>query len=313
MRNVKKWTIGKNPFIALLAPQTAALAWAAPEALQQIRERRIYEYQFPLPDYPRWFALYHSPAKAILAASKLICEFSEFGKFVISFLLIARKAYRSAKPTNETAPKRQLSPLEIQQGLELWQVLIKASFTDLEDGLSGNPFDPEENRRFCDFTSKYETELGFFMLVYAPCWLIHQESSVALYGKALAGNVEALIKLINIDPLLTGDPSINKVIQEIRLKKVNDYDDIINSARKPLSISKKQIKSSFAAFILAIAKGLNIHLNAAQIRNLLDDFAKDTQGTINDVQITSIEGFDKTIKSKAKQWQELFQKLEKSK
>jgi hypothetical protein len=72
MLAVKKWAHEKNNLIALFAPQTAAMAWMAPESLRHIRERCISGYKFPLPDYSCWFAMYRSPAKSVRAYIKFI-------------------------------------------------------------------------------------------------------------------------------------------------------------------------------------------------------------------------------------------------
>jgi len=50
MLAVEKWAQGKSPAIAYFALNHALSARIHCEALQHIKERRIYDYQFPLPD-----------------------------------------------------------------------------------------------------------------------------------------------------------------------------------------------------------------------------------------------------------------------
>ena len=76
---------------------------------------------------------------------------------------------------------------------------------------------------------------------------------------------------------------------------------------------RRSIKSDFGASIYVLANGLNEPLKIPQIRDLYDKLARDFEGTLLDTDITSPEGFDKTIKTKAAELQNKLLKPEKLK
>ena len=57
MLAVEKWAQGKNPGIAFIAINLAVVARMQCEALRHIKERRVYGYQFPLPDLLHWIEM----------------------------------------------------------------------------------------------------------------------------------------------------------------------------------------------------------------------------------------------------------------
>ena len=58
MLAVEKWAKKQNPLIAYIAIVVAVTAREQSGAIQHIKELRIFDHQFPLPDFPTWFAMY---------------------------------------------------------------------------------------------------------------------------------------------------------------------------------------------------------------------------------------------------------------
>jgi len=175
--------------------------------------------------------------------------------------------------------------------------------------------------KFDTALARDELSLGFYFLVYAPCLQFYAVPPSNLYGKALNRDISAIEQLLKLDPLVLHDPVIGFQIQSVRLNgKANDYDRILAAISKSPAISykemkneRKTIKSDQGALIYVLAKASKAPLKVPQIRDLYDALAQDFDGTLQDTDITSPEGFDKTIKTKAAACQKMCQRLEKLK
>src|SRR5690242_10011908 len=98
MLNVETWAQDKNPVIAFFAINHALLAREKSEILRRIKERRIYNHQFPLPDLLSWFAMYQS-RKPVLAYKRLISNNSDFINEQLSLFTGVRKINKALKQT----------------------------------------------------------------------------------------------------------------------------------------------------------------------------------------------------------------------
>jgi len=318
MLAVEKWAQGKNPVIAFFAINLALVARMQCEALRHIKERRIFDYHFPLPDFPSWFALYPS-RKPLFAYKRLISHSSEFIAEQIDLMTEIRKFEKELK--NDPAMVIKFSVQEVETSLAMWRDMCSKTFTEIQDEILKTRMHPEMEIAFKTALLKDELTLSFYFLVYAPCLLLYGVSPSKLYHKALSRDVNAIEKLLKIDPLILHDPAIGYQIQSIRLKgKANDYDRLLTAISKNPTVSykdmrkeRKTIKTDHGASIYALAKAARNPLQMPQIRSLYDALAKDFDGAMQDTDITSPEGFDKTVKTKAAARQEKNQKPEKQK
>jgi len=319
MLAVEKWAMGRNPAFAFLAINHALMARTQCEALQHIKERRIFGHKFPLPDLPSWFAMYRS-RKPLLAYKRLISHSSDFTDEQIDLFSEFRKLDKALKNN----PKMVINiptPEEIETSLAMWKGFCSKTFTEIEEEIAKIQFDSEMQKKFDNSLARHELPLGFYFLVYAPCLLFYGAPPSDLYRKALKHDLSAIEQLLKLDPLTLHDPAIGFQIQSIRLNgKANDYDRILAAISKSPVISyqdmkteRKTIKSDQGALIYVLAMAFKNNLKVPHIRGLYDALAADFEGTLQDTDITSPEGFDKTIKTKAAAWHKLHQQPEKQK
>jgi gas vesicle protein len=318
MLKVEKWAQGKNPVIAYFAINHALLARDKSEALRHIKERRLYGHQFPLPDFPSWFALYRS-RKPIFAYKRLISNTTDFTKKQMNLFSELRKLAKELK--NAANRVITFTPQEIEESQKYWQEMCSNTFEEIKDDIAEIPFNLEMQEKIRKALLIDELSLGFYFLVYTPCYLFYEMSPTALYRNALNGDISAIEKLLKVDPLILHDPAIGFRIQSVRLYgKTNEYLSILDAITKQpkinykmLSDERKSIKSDHGAQIYVLAKALKQPLEMPQIRGLYDDLATDYEGTLTDTDIKKPEGFDKTVKTKAVTWQKHLQDLEKLK
>jgi hypothetical protein len=307
MQAVKKWAQDKSMLLAILAPHAAALAREMPEALRNIKERRLYDTRFPLPDLPSWFGLYHVPLKAVMALANLLYEYSDFVQKAVTFGETINELQDYVKKSPETKPT--FSSQQQEEFSSSLNNMLSSSFSELRSDLSDTPFDAKTRVRFLHSLKENETELSFLFLVIAPCWLLFKMSPNRLYRKARRGDVYALEKLLNLDPLMLHDPTIGREIQKLRFKnRTNDYVRILEAVRKPLKPkpTKSKAKASMSAFISLLAGGIEQPLTEPQIRDLHDAVTQDADSKAIDTDLPdSPEAFAKAIQREKPKWQQI--------
>jgi len=319
MTHVEKWAINKHPLIVFFALQLSMVARIRCEALQHIKERRVYGYQFPLPDFPSWFALYQSPTKVLLAYKNFIMTLaSDADKESIALFLGFRHVNKSIKRNPEKPITLDLSPEGIKSAMEYAVHLSANAITEVKEEAAATPPDPALKKAFLEVMAKDELTLGYYFLVYIPCLIYYEQSPAELYRKALKRNVAALEKLLKVDPLLLHDPAIGMQIQTLRMKgKLNDYEKLLDAVKKfpsktynDISESRKSVKSEYGALIASFALAAKRPLKTPEIRGLYDALARDLEDTLDDTDIKSPSGFDKTVKTKTLATQKKYQKSE---
>ncbi|GFE58201.1 hypothetical protein [Geobacter sp. AOG1] len=319
MLAVEEWAQKHNPVIAFFAISHALFAREKCKALRNVKERSIYAHKFPLPELTPWFAMYHS-RKPVLAYKRLISNTSDFSNELMSLFVEFRK-FEKALKRNPDKFNLNVTPQELKEAFAYWQELCSKIFEEIREDISGTPLNTEIQDKFDNALVKDELSLSFYFLVYSPCHLFYGISSTVLYRNALNRDIDAIEKLLKLDPLIIHDPEIGFQIQSIRLYgKTNDYERILAAITKQPKINykmitdeRRSIKSDHGAQIYILAKTLRYPLQVPQIRGLFDALARDYEGTLDDTDIKKPEGFDKTIKTKAATWQKIHQASEKQK
>ena len=285
MLAVQKWAEDKPFFLKLLAPQLAAGARDIHMGFRHIRERRILNHQFPLPHLSSWFALYRSHRKPLNFIKPLFSEFSVFGKESIDFGEAAIEGLRMISNGMSITPDHPPTSEEVGQAKNILENLLSESFLDIKDDFDNTPYGPDIKDNFIKLLSERELESSFFCLVSTPCWLLYRISPTRLYRKARLGDLEALEKLLRLDPLMLHDPAIGKQIQAFRFKnKNNSYQTLLEAPlkRPKAKITRKKIKYTTAGLISAIATTIKFPLTEPDIRALFDAVAKDAEGKLID-------------------------------
>jgi hypothetical protein len=307
MQAVKEWAQDKSVLLAILAPHAAAFAREMPEALRHVKERRLYSMQFPLPDLPSWFNYYHAPEKSVMALVNLLLEFSDFVQKVASFAETVNELRDFAKESPEIKPT--FSPQQNEDFTSSLNAMLSSSYAELKDDLADTSFDLKTKAKFLQYVKENETELGYFFLVVAPCWLLFKMSPNRLYRKARRGDVKALEKLLNLDPLMLHDPTIGREMQKLRFKnRTNDYERLLELVRKPLKpkLNKSKAKASLSAFISLLAGVIEQPLTEPQIRELHDAVTLEAEGKEIDTDLPdSPEALAKAIQREKSKWQQI--------
>lgn len=308
MLNVEKWAQDKCWLIATLAPQIATSAQDLHLGFAQIKRRRIFNHQLPLPPLPAWFSLYRSHRKPICFFKEMFKKFFPSGPFTIDVAESFTEGLRLLSRGNTNQETITLTPDVLTKTRKILDKIREASFTDLANDFSGKAVSPLQRDKFIDLLERRHLESSFFILVHTPCWLLYRTSPTRLYRKARNGNVDALSKLLNLDPLMIHDPLIGRQIHRIRYQgKPKTYSKLMEAPLKKLKvkIDSRRMKYAAAGLISAIAHVINQRLTERDIHDLFDTVAKDVTGNAHAVDldlIVSPETFAKAIYRERQFW-----------
>lgn len=308
MLNVEKWAQNKSWLIATLAPQIAASAQDLHLGFAQIKRRRIFDRQLPLPPLPAWFSMYRSHRKPICFFREMFKEFFPSGHFTIDVADSFMEGLRSLSHGNANLETIILTPDVHTKTREILDKIRKASFEDLANDFSGNAVIHFQRDKFMALLEKWQLESSFFILVHTSCWLLFRTSPTSLYRNARKGKTDALSKLLNLDPLMIHDPLIGRQIHRLRYKgKLKTYSNLMEAPLKNLKvkIDSRRMKYAAAGLISAIAHCINQRLTERDIHDLFDAVAKDMTGNAHAVDldlIVSPEAFAKAIYRERRFW-----------
>jgi hypothetical protein len=306
MLAVKKWSEGRPYLIALFAPQMAVMAQDINQLFTQTKRRRLFAYQFPLPNLLSWARLYRSHKKPIAFLRIMFSEFSSFSSDSIQLSDSIAEGVKLLRNNPEVQIPVQITAKELSDAKTLLDNVLKESFRDIESDFSYEPADPSARAAFAEFLSDMPLESSFFFLVNIPCWLLYRVSPTHLYRKARTGDIDALEKLLRLDALMVHDPFIGKQIQALRFnRKTSAYRTILEAPLKSpkAKITKKKMKYAMAGFISALSSTIKQPLTEPEIRSLFDAVAQDSgRGAIDTDLAYSPESFYMAIKRDRDFW-----------
>lgn len=275
MLAIEKWAKGKPFEIAFFAPKMAIIARDIHLDFQHTKQRRFGTHQFPLPNLPSWFALYRSHKKPLNFLIKIFSA-SENNSVQHGDALSTQE--NSRYPQIETS---SLSPdqLEIIEA-EIEKNILDELFQEIKDEISSQSvIEPSHKTAMLSLVKEDKNlESSFFILVTVPCWLIYRITPTRLYRNARLGNVDALKKLLMLDPLMLHDPAIGKKIQKLRFThKTSKYENLLQAPLKnPLSkITSLQMKYAIGGLLSTFAQKEKLKLTAPDIHRLFDAVAQD--------------------------------------
>ncbi|GFO61673.1 hypothetical protein GMST_39980 [Geomonas silvestris] len=307
---IRKWAEGKPFLIALIAPQLAVSARDMHLAFRHIRERRIFDHQYPMPPLPAWFAMYRSHSKINRFTRALFSDFSKFGGEGVELgetILQEVRFFRRGKlKPSEFVP----SPEDLKELLPHLQSTLSASFQEIEEDFFETPVDPQIKKAALQLFTDMEMESSFFIFVLIPCWLLYREHPTNVYRKARQGDLDALEKLLRLDPLMLHDQSIGKRIQALRFNnKAAAYQNLLEAPlkRPKARITRKKMKYAIAGLISGISSLIKKPLTEPEIRALFDAVANDSGASPIDTDLAdSPEAFAKAINRDRAFWLHMF-------
>jgi len=151
----------------------------------------------------------------------------------IGLLLGVRRLQRLLKRNPNYLKENPPTPEATQEWNNLINDLYTKTFIDIRDELDPQPVDAEERADFLKFLQEHEQEMAFCFFLYFPCLVAYKTSPANLYRKAIAGDTDAIDKLLRLDPLMQYEPTIGRKILTLRFSnKTNEYERLTAAPHK---------------------------------------------------------------------------------
>lgn len=307
MLAVEKWAQGKNPLIAMFAPQAVAFAREIPDIVKCRKTHRFFSHTYQVPDLVAWNALYRNHRQYFSPFLDMIYEASPFAQKMIEMGTAVNAFARNPGLLQGLT----ITPAELKEGQDYINEMLRMSFAELQVDFDDVPLSPEVRSTVQKYKEGHEMELMFLFLVAFPCWFFYKEWPSALYYRAIRknGDTNAIHKLLRLDPFVLHDPAIGKRIQNVRINgKLSHFEELLNAPLKPLKVklTSRTMKDMLAGFISLFAETLKQPLTSTEIRDLFDAVAQDADKQDIDTTLPeSQEGYLKVIQRNRHEWQSL--------
>lgn len=306
MLAAEKWAEGKHQTIAAFCFMIALGIDEFEEIFQQIKNPNSFP-MFPIPRLQTWLSYYRHRLAIFSFLKQITEEYSAIGQVGVQYgesLILGAKQIDILGRDNviemlNRLPDGQRSEFE-KKLTNTKQDFFKNTLADYQADINNSGASPN---------LPLPPIATFFFLVHFPCILIYRETPSSLYQKAKSGDLEALEKLLRLDPALLHDRHIANVLFSLREKrKFTIYDSLLRACHKnpKAKLTTAKFKVAIAGFISFFTNALGKPLTAPQIRQLFDAVAFDSsQGElISDPDLPeSDETFYKAIQRERELWQ----------
>ena len=285
MTAVQEWAKDKPLIIQWIAPHLTMLVDDFHEEMRQSKLHRLSNTKFSQPDLADWHKMYRSSRKTFqfvkLIWEVFVGELAECGAQVIQ----ESKKLRNAD--NATLQSLTPTPEEWTEILSFLREFTDASFAAYEEELVDQPLDPSDQEALKRLLGEYPLEASFFLFVTVPCWLLYRMPPAFLYRKArqnpqqdIKASLDALDKLLRLDPLMLHDISIGKRITWYRFNSTpSKYRKLISATTTQPSgaSSRKNILLSLTGFLSAVSQHTQKPLTSFDIIELIEAMDQDAK------------------------------------
>lgn len=272
---VKKWKLNVDPLLAEIALYQACNAEPTFHTLNAIRSGEIGIDSSNIPDLQTWFSYYKNHNYVF---SDLVASFAPYLSWDSGNLDFGFKDILTEK-----------GPIQPTGGIQ--------SIFDA--------FIPQK-----EIELKWETSppaVLFFILIWIPCNVLHGENPPDILFKARHGDTKAARQLLQLDKSILAEPGIARKMRkwsaEGRTDKLAELGSFLGEAIP--SFSLKQVKLTWARFILETSQRDENPLTTPKIQKLFNSIAQDSGQGLQDPDIgdMSPEAFAKALIRKKDFWQ----------
>ncbi len=294
MKKLDEWAKDKPILLAIFAQQVAVNAEPCFEFFELFKVGERIENYHELPPLKTWLSFYKNHRLLYEYLIKVFKEFGGIGEIgaelaeLLSFNRKKRRQLGSTKFNNKIKEViGELSPNEMQQLISeinnFWEDVYNLNLADIKSGINGTE-DDGFIKKFKDVLKDHE--MLFFIGVWTPCWILYGEFPPTLLRSARLGDIEALEKLIRLDPSVIHDQKIAEYLHQAKSKRNKfEYNHLTRCLQKnpKVKITRAKIKMNFAGLISAMSSALGHRLTAAEIRDLFDAVESDKKRSDSDI------------------------------
>lgn len=307
MRKLNEWENGKPKGLIIAAQQLALGVEPLSKWLKSIKFEELLGDDIKLPPLKEWISLYNNHR---CLENCLIEIYKEFGGIAEYEANLAKPFFEEIRYIRKIGPENFKKEWEKMSDGERKEMQNEAGkimneFYDLHKRDIESDIEGKVDNELLEKLKKAfkKPEMLFYFRVWTPCLFLYGEFPGRLMRKARLGDMDAMEKLLRVDPSAIGDRLICENFHRASGKK-NKYEFnmfIKALQKKPKGkVTRRKTKYSIAGLISALSNG---SLNEPSIRELFDAVAHDVKKEDIDTSLPDApEAFSKAIQRKRTFW-----------
>ncbi|MBL4702672.1 MAG: hypothetical protein JKX85_15615 [Phycisphaeraceae bacterium] len=204
-KNLHQWAIGRLVPVAMIAQQCALNSEFVTECLHAIRQGELQKVMGYGEPERSWFQMYRRPQLIREIITGEIAGETPATNWLVQGGLTSR----GQNPTDACIKTKLLPKADLQHVAQtMSQIYIAAYWEHLEALVQ-----EENDDAFLEFGEKVHIpSMRYFLLVWIPCLFEYGVFASSLYASCRRGNVDALDKLLRLDPSVMFDCQVAKHI-----------------------------------------------------------------------------------------------------
>jgi len=306
MKHFRKWTEGKNPFLAATALMIAGYSKECFELFKLVEKGKRIEGDIPLPSIKTWLKLYHNHQRVGKVLLNAWGNNNADAAKETDFLKTMSEESRQLQKMTSEQLNREWGKIPLHDRKKIIEEVYRKREEFIEYCINdfANETNEAERKEFLKNLTK--PEFIFIFRVLVPCFSIYHTHPLELLNKAQNGDDEALEKLIRLDKSIIFEPKISEIVHQAQVLKKQERISMIKKAfrSKPnIKMDMKTIKCNLGGLISNLSIGINQKITAVDIRNLFDAISLDMNDDIdNDLGDMVGESFEKAIQRSRNFW-----------
>ncbi|MEI6610463.1 MAG: hypothetical protein WCO53_12055 [Deltaproteobacteria bacterium] len=307
MKHFRKWSEGKNPFLAVSALNIAGFSKECFVLFESVNKGKRIEGDIPLPRLKNWLKMYHNHKRIGRVLLNALGEINDDSAKEVDFLKLLSEGSRQIKKMTSERFNKEWGKIPLHDRKKIIEEIYRKRDEYIEYCINDFASDTNEDERKEFLKNLIKPEFIFFIRVFATCFILHGMYPLELLRQAQNGNNDALKKLIRLDKSIIFEPNISEIIHQAQaLKKQGRMSDIKMAFRNSpkVKIKMKSIKCHLGGLISYLSEAMKQKISAADIRGLYDAIALDMHGDVDqDFGDMTEETFSKNIQNARKMWQ----------
>ena len=307
MRELNRWGKDKHLGLVVAAQQLAMGIEPLSKWLRSIKVEELLGDHITFPPLKQWIYLYKDHRRL----EKFLVEiFKEFGGIAEYGAYLAESFFEGIQYLRKVGPgslKKQFEGMsdDEREGIQNEAVKILDQLYDLHKSDIESDIEGKVDKELLEKLKKAfkKPEMLFFLRVWVPCLFLYGEYPGKLLRKARLGIIDAMEKLLRVDPSAIGDKIICEQFHRASGKEnKSDFNILVKALQKRPKgkVTQRKTKYSIAGLISALSNG---SLTEPSIRRLFDAVAHDVKKEDIDTNLPdAAEAFSKAIQRQRIFW-----------
>jgi hypothetical protein len=300
---LSEWAKGKPLGLVIMAQQLTIGAEALYKWLKLMKVEELVGDDISVPALREWLSLYRRHRhleEVLIGIFRSLGGIAEYGANLAESIFEELRYIRKIGWENFKREWEQMTPDErsekLREGERQLEELQRLHSDDIQSDIEGK-IDEDLKQRLGEALKK--PEMLFFLKVWAPCFIQYGELPGRLLKRARRGDIDAIEKILRVDPSVIGDPKICEHFYRSSWKRSKvDFNTVAKALQRGPKgkVTRRKTKYGIAGLISLASSVLGKRLTEPEIKGLFDAVAQELKNEEIDTSLAyAPEAFSKAI------------------